>query len=193
MSLLEKRLTKEWAQEVMSDEKRLMSAIIYDLVEMGEKIASELKIGKYETLEEFLAQQDSGRSPFDILEGKADRKSNVYVLPRCPMAKLVESLRDEDGNLPDFYIKICKKYKEMHKTKGAILHPFCIVHQVIRAHIGEKTKVRGNPVKVCQVACRSLSSGEVAYASEGMDRIGLDKEDVDRMIHGNACMYLVKF
>jgi ASC-1-like (ASCH) protein len=193
MSLLEKRLTRQWAEEVMSDEKRLISAIIYDLQEMGNKIAEELDIRDYETLEEFLAEQDRGRSPFDVLEGKADRKSNVYVLPGCPMVKLVESLKDEKGKLPKFYLKIGDRYKEMYKTKGAILHPFCIVHQVIRALIGEKTKVRGQQLKVYQVACRALKSGKTAYATEGMDRIGLDKEDVDRMIDGNACMYLVKF
>ncbi|MGA2192225.1 MAG: hypothetical protein ABSG42_02470 [Nitrospirota bacterium] len=192
MSLLEKRLTKEWAQEVMSNEKRLITAILYDLQEVGGKIADELLITKFETLEEFLEQQDLGNSPLDILEGKADRKSNVYVLKGCPMTKLVSSLKS-DGKLPEFYEKIADKYKEIHKTKGAILHPFCIVHQVIRALIGEKIKVRNHSVKIFQVACRSLDSGKIVYASEGMERIGLDKEDVDGMIDGNACMYIVKF
>ena len=192
MSLLEKRLTKKWAREVMSDEKRLMSAIIYDLIEMGENIALELDIKDYGTVTDFEADHAAGKSPFAVLEGNSDRKDCVHVLRGCPMAKLVESLKGEDGKLPKFYLKIGDKYKEMHKTKGAILHPFCIVHQVIRALIGEKTKIAGKPAKVYQVACRALKTGKIVYATEGTTRIGVDKEEVDGMIDGHACMYLVK-
>jgi hypothetical protein len=192
MSLLEERLTKEWAQELMSDEKRLISAIIHDLQEKGSEIAGELKLKDYSSPGEFHAEHDRGGSPFCVLEGKADRKGDVYVLKGCPMAKLVESMKGEDGKLPKFYLKIGDKYKEIYKSKGAILHPFCIVHQVIRAMVGERIKVGGKPVKVYQVACRALKSGKTAYASEGMDRTGLGKDEVDAMIDGSACMYMSK-
>ena len=192
MSLLEERLTKAWAQELMSDEKRLISAIIHDLQEKGSEIAAELKLRDYGSLEEFQVEYDKGKSPFCILEGKADRKGDVYVLKGCPMAQRVESMKGEQGKLPKFYLKIGDKYKDIYKTKGAILHPFCIVHQVIREMVGQKIKVGGKPVKVYQVACRALKSGKTAYASEGMDRIGLDKDGVDKMIDGKACMYLAK-
>ena len=84
------------------------------------------------------------------------------------------------------------KYLEIYKTKGAILHPFCIVHQVIRATVGEHMKIKGKHMKVYQVACRSMSSGKIVYATEGTGRTELDKGQIDKKIDGKACMYIIK-
>ncbi len=191
MSLLEKKLTKKWADEIIREDKRLISAIIYDLQEMGKAIAAELDIKDYESFEAFLQEHVSGKSPLDALEGKADNEEELFVLNQCPMTKMLESVM-VDGKLPDFYQKIVDKYIEIHKTKGAILHPFCIVHQIIRATVGEHMKVKGKPMKVYQVACRSMSSGKVVFATEGMSRTEMDQEAVKKKIEGKACMYILK-
>lgn len=191
MSLLEKKLNKKWADEVITDNNRLVLAIIHDLQEMGKSIASELELKDYEGMEWFFEEHDKGDSPFDVLEGKADREGNVLVLKDCPMTRMLKSVMI-DGKLPEFYQKIVDKYTEIYKSKGAILHPFCIVHQVIRATVGEHIKVGGKPVKVYQVACRSMTSGKVVYAKEGTDRVEMSKEDIDEKIEGKACMYLLK-
>jgi len=191
MSLLEKKLTKKWADEIIREDKRLISAIIYDLQEMGKEIAGELGIRDYESFEAFINDHMAGKSPFDALEGKAECEENLFVLNHCPMTKLLESVM-VDGKLPDFFQRIVDKYIEIHKGKGAILHPFCIVHQVIRATVGDHIKVKGKPLKVYQVACRSMSSGKVVFATEGTTRIELDQEAIKEKIEGKACMYILK-
>ncbi len=191
MSLLEKRLTKKWADETITANNRLVIAIIHDLQEMGRQIAAELGLKDYESLERFLEEHDRGRSPFDALEGKADREGTLFVLKGCPMTNLLNSVT-VDGRLPEFYKKIVDKYLEIYKTKGAILHPFCIVHQVIRATVGEHIKINDKPVKVYQVACRSMTSGKVVYATEGTGRAGMERPEIDKKIEGKACMYLIK-
>ena len=191
MTLLDKRLSKKWADVVLTEDNRLILAIIHDLQEMGKSIASELELKDYENLEQFTEDHDRGKSPFDVLEGRADREGNLLVLKDCPMARLLSSVM-VDGKLPAFYQKIVDKYLDVYKTKGAILHPFCIVHQVIRATVGEHVKVKGRPMKVYQVACRSMTSGKVVYATEGMSRAGLETDDIDKKIQGKACMYLIK-
>ena len=191
MSLLEKKLTKKWADEIIREDKRLISAIIYDLQEMGKEIAGELDIKDYESFEEFIKEHMAGKSPFDALEGKADNDENLFVLNQCPMTKMLESVM-VDGKLPDFFQKIVDKYTEIHKGKGAILHPFCIVHQVIRATVGDYIKVKGKPMKVYQVACRSMSSGKVVFATEGMSRTEMGEDAVRKKIEGKACMYILK-
>lgn len=191
MSRIEKKLTKEWADEIIREDKRLISAIIYDLQEMGKAIAAELNIKDYESFEMFLLDHESGMSPFNALEGKADCEDNLFVLNHCPMAKMLESVM-VDGKLPDFYQRIVDKYTEIHKGKGAILHPFCIVHQVIRATVCDHIKVKGKPLKVYQVACRSMSSGKVVFAMEGTTRTEMDQDAIRMKIGGKACMYILK-
>lgn len=190
MSLLEKRLTRDWADEVLRENGRLTSAIIYDLQEKGREVAAELGIKDYESIEAFLEDHAKGGSPFVVLEGEADRDGNIVVLRNCPMTAILSSVM-VDGKLPEFYQNIVDKYTAIHKTKGAILHPFCIVHQVIRETVGEHVKVGGKPMKVSQVACRSVNSGKVVYATEGTKKVAMEKPEIDKKIKGKACMYLV--
>ncbi|HLB25253.1 MAG TPA: hypothetical protein VJM83_02870 [Nitrospirota bacterium] len=191
MSLLEKKLTKAWAEEVIPEKSRLISAIIFDLQEMGKKLAAELDLKDYESLDQFLDDHDKGKSPLDRLEGKADREDNVFILKKCPLVKLVESLKGPDGKLPKYYLRVGEKYMEIYKTKTAILHPFCIVHQVIRSIVGEHIKIKDKPMHVYQIACRSIK-GKVVCASEGMTRIKMKQEEVEAKIDGMACMYMLK-
>jgi len=191
MSLLEKKLTKKWAQELINEDSRLILAIIHDLQEKGKAIADELGIKDYDSIEVLFMEHEAGKDPFDKLEGQADREENVLILKNCPMTKLLGEVA-VDGKLPDFYQRIVDKYKEIYKTKGAILHPFCIVHQVIRSIVGDHIKVGGKNLKVYQIACRSMASGKIVYATEGMNRVDMTQDEIDKKIAGKACMYLIK-
>jgi len=191
MALLDKKLTKEWAQEVINEDNKLLLAIIHDLQQKAKEIAGELGIEEVEELGWLFQEIDEGKSPFNKLEGSTERDGNVVVLKQCPMTRLLKEV-SVDGKLPDFYQAIVEKYVQIYKNKGAILHPFCIVHQVIRAHVGEHIKVGGRMLSVYQVACRSMSSGKIVYANEGMSKVDMTKEEVDAKLDGNACMYLIK-
>ncbi len=191
MSHLEKKLTKEWAKQVIPEKSRLMSAIIFDLQEKGREIAAEIGGENYKNLDDFLKEHASGNTSLVTLEGRSTIEGEIVVLHACPLLKLLGSLKGPDGKLPEYFRNVEEKYKEIYKNKGAILHPFCIVHQVIRSIIGEHTRVNGNTAAIYQIACRSVS-GKVVYANEGMSRINLSKEDVDQRIDGQACMYLLK-
>ncbi len=191
MSYLEKKLTGEWAKQVIPEKSRLISAIIFDLQEKGREIAVEIDGKDYKSLSDFLKEHALGNTSFVRLEGKSTIEGEIVVLHDCPLLKLLSSLQGPDGKLPAHFRKVEEKYKDIYKNKGAILHPFCIVHQVIRSVIGEHTRVGGKAVAVYQIACRSVS-GRVVYANEGMSRINFSKEEVDEKIDGQACMYLLK-
>ncbi len=192
MSLLEKKLTKDWALKVIPPEKKMFGAILHDLQAMANLIIKEMDLKSYKSTQEFIDAHDRGGSPLEALEGSSLRDGNVFVLKKCPMGKLVESLK-EDGKLPKYYLEVVQKYVALYKSKGAIIHPFCIVHQVIREQVGESIKVNGGRMLVYQVACRSLASGKVVYATEGTSRVSMTQEEIDKKIDGNACMYHVKF
>jgi len=191
MPLLEKKLTKKWADEIINEDNKLILAIIHDLQQKAKEIADELGIEKLEEIGWLFTEFDEGKSPFNKLEGQTERDDNIVILKQCPMAKLLNEV-SVDGKLPDFYQTIVEKYVQIYKNKGAILHPFCIVHQVIRAHVGEQIKVNGKSLHVYQVACRSMTSGKVVYANEGMNKVNMSKEEVDAKLEGKACMYLIK-
>ena len=192
MSILEKMLTKDWALKVIPPEKKMFGAILHDLQDMAKLIMKEMDLKGYKSPQEFIDAHDRGGSPLEALEGSSARDGNIFILKKCPMSRLVESLK-EDGKLPKYYLEVVKKYVELYKTKGAIIHPFCIVHQVLREQVGENIRVNGGRMLVYQVACRSLASGKVVYATEGTSRVNISQEEIDKKIDGNACMYLVKF
>lgn len=192
MSLLEEKLTKEWALKVIPPERRMFGAILYDLQEMGMRLAKELNLKDYASFEDFLKEHEKGKSALAALEGLSDVEGNVFILKNCPMGRLLNALKGPDGKLPKYYLEVVDKYKALFKSKGAIIHPFCIVHQVIRAQIGENIKAGGKAMLVYQISCRSLTSGKIVYAEEGTNRAGLSREEIDRKIDGKACMYLVK-
>jgi len=191
MPLLENKLTKKWADEIINEDNKLILAIIHDLQQKAKEIADELGLEELEDIGWLFTEFDEGKSPFNKLEGQAERDENLIILKQCPMSKLLSEV-SVDGKLPDYYKTIVDKYIQIYKNKGAILHPFCIVHQVIRAHVGDHIKVGGKNLKVYQVACRSMTSGKVVYANEGMSKVDMTKEEVDAKLEGKACMYLLK-
>jgi len=191
MPLLENKLTKKWADEIINEDNKLILAIIHDLQQKAKEIADELGLEELEDIGWLFTEFDEGKSPFNKLEGQAERDENLIILKQCPMSKLLSEV-SVDGKLPDYYKTIVDKYIQIYKNKGAILHPFCIVHQVIRAHVGDHIKVGGKSLKVYQVACRSMTSGKVVYANEGMSKVDMTKEEVDAKLEGKACMYLLK-
>jgi len=191
MALLDKKLTKEWAEEVINEDNKLVLAIIHDLQQKAKEIADELGLEDLEDMGWLFNELDEGKSPFNKLEGDTERDGNIVVLKQCPMTRLLKEV-SVDGKLPDYYQAIVEKYIQIYKNKGAILHPFCIVHQVIRAHVGEHIKVGGKMLSVYQVACRSMTSGKIVYANEGLSKVDMTKEEVDAKLEGKACMYLLK-
>ena len=191
MALLKKKLTKEWADEVLHEDVKLLLAVIHDLHHKGKELGKGFEGKTYGDLAEFYKDHDGGNSPLCQLEGKSERAGNLFLLKSCPMMDLLEA-SSEGGQLPAHFDMIVEKWKNLYKKQGAVLHPYCIVHQVIRTTVGEAIVAGGKKLRVVQIACRSTKSGVVACADEGLNRYNLSREDVAKRIAGHACMYAVE-
>jgi len=188
MALLTSKLTKQWADEVLHEEVGLLLAVINDLHNKGIELGKEFSGKEYGNIDEFYQDHDSGRSPLCELEGKSARYGKIFLLKSCPMMDLLEA-SSMNGKLPAHFEKIVDKWKGIYTRKGAVLHPYCIVHQVIRATIGDRIAVGKKKLNIVQIACRSTKSGVVAFAEEGLLRYNLSRDEVARDIEGHACMY----
>ena len=191
MPLLEKRMTKDWAVKVLHPDRKMISAILFDLMEMGKEIAKEIKIRDYENLEIFLDEHKNGRSPFHLLEGESHLDGNLAQLKKCPMLSLLNSFRAE-GKLPEHFDEVTEKYKYYYKKKEGVLHPFCIVHQTIRAQIGDHFRIDGKKVQIYQIACINSAGDRIVYSTEGVSRSRMSREEIDKKVSGNACLYMIK-
>ena len=170
---------------------RLILAVIHDLQSKGMEISREFSGKTYDSKEDFYNEHDRGRSPICRIEGNSRRDNNIMTLSACPMKDLLDSA-SKDGRLPAHFDTIVDKWKNIYKNKGAILHPFCIVHQVIRTTVGESIRVGGKKLQIVQIACRSSKNGTVAYAEEGLKKYNLSREEVAKQIDGHCCMYGVE-
>ena len=191
MPLLEKRLTKDWAGKVLHPNRKMISAILFDLMEMGKDIAQEIKMRDYENMDVFMDEHKRGNSPLHLLEGESHMDGKLAQLKKCPMLSLLNSFK-EDGKLPEHFCDVTDKYKYYYKKKEGVLHPFCIVHQTIRSQIGDHFKIGDKKVQILQIACINASSDKIVYSTEGTSRCGLNQEEIDRKVKGNACLYMIK-
>lgn len=88
--------------------------------------------------------------------------------------------------LPGFYPEIVKEYIDKHPGEGSILHPLCIVHQIIRRTFG-----RLNGMEIQQIACQSATTGNVVYSKNGLEKSGLTEEEAKELLNEYACLYLL--
>jgi hypothetical protein len=191
MPLLAKRLTKDWATETLNPNRKMISAILFDLTEIGKKIANELEMKEYESLENFLQDHENGTSPLHMLEGGSQIDGEIALLKNCPMSSLLKVF-EEEGKLPEHFHEVTEKYKFYYKKKEGVLHPFCIVHQTIRSQIAEQFRINNKRTQILQIACANSAGDRIVYSTEGASRCGMSKEEIDKKVRGNACLYMIK-
>ncbi len=166
-----------------------------DILQYGEKIENMESV--LEKKGKTIATQVSTLAE---LEGESFEKDGFRVLKECPMVPVLKQIKEANEELtginafPGFYADIVKEYIEKNPGEGAILHPLCIVHQIIR-----KTYGILNGKHIQQVACRSMETGKVVYSETGMEKGGLTEEEADELIQEEsdeqinlyACLYLL--
>jgi len=180
-------------KEILYSEKLSIVGKTIALKELGRKIAEELYTKDYQSAEEFYADYDASTDPMQQLEGKGVRKGDLIILDDCPVAGLKEcpiKLFQEEGKYPPEWKAIMDEYKQVFKN-DAILHPLCIVHQRIREELAKKIPKGKSSVQATEVACRSMLDGKIVFSEYGLQLSGETKEEIEKMIEGKACIYLI--
>ena len=117
-------------------------------------------------------------------EGESIIKDGLHILKVCPMAGLLSELkRLNNGKLPEHFEEVVRRYKTKYPRRAGILHPLCIVHQIVR-----KTFGMNKDRYFEQIACRS-ATGEVVFCEDGLVMSGLTEDEARSLINGYACLY----
>jgi len=172
MSDLNKIFTAEFIDQVIND-----SGDVDEIIEILVTRAHE-KAKKVETLEK--------------LEGKSVEKGKITLLKRCPMIEAIKTIKEKNfqktgkKDFPDSYKKITVKYIEKYPNEAGVLHPFCIVHQVMREIFAASKNML-----IRHIACQT-PDGKIAISNTGKELAGLSEKEVRDMIKGYTCSYLKK-
>jgi hypothetical protein len=180
-------------KEILYSEKLSIVGKTIALKELGRQLAEELYSKDYKTVDDFYADYDGSRDPMQVLEGKGERMGDLIILEDCPVAGLKEcpiNLFQEDGKYPPEWKAIMDEYKQVFKN-DAILHPLCIVHQRIREELAKKIPKGKSNVQATEVACRSMIDGKIVFSDYGLQLSGKTKEEVEKLIEGKACIYII--
>lgn len=180
-------------KDILYSEKLTIVGKTIALKELGRKIAEEIYTQQFKSLDEFYESYDHDADPMQKLEGKGIRKGDMIILEDCPVAGLKDHPIDlfKDGErFPPEWDAIVDEYKQVFKN-DAILHPLCIVHQRIREELAKKIPKGDNYVHATEVACRSMTSGKVAYSDWGLQLSGKTKKEIEDLIKNKACIYFI--
>lgn len=125
-------------------------------------------------------------SSMEELEGESVVKGNLRILKQCPMAEVIAEVKAHNNNaLPPHYDEIVAAFKNKYPNRGAILHPLCIIHQVIRTTFGME---HGEYYE--EVACRG-GDGTIVVSQDGLVMSGLTDEEAKQTVSGSACLYYI--
>ncbi len=165
MPYLSDKLSADFVMEILKE-----GLDVNNLINVLENTGFELA-GEVKSLEE--------------LEGESVKDGDVYILKSCPMSNVIEEIkRRNNGSFPEYFRNIVDVYLKRSQRRRAILHPLCIVHQIIRKTFGQEKGMYFQ-----QVACRSIKTGEVVFDDDGIVMSGLSEEEIKEMIKDSACIY----
>jgi len=154
---------------------------------VGDVLTADVAIDKLlNILETKGKEMGSQISSMEELEGESAVNGNMRILKQCPMSGVIAEVKaNNNGALPSHYNEIVKGFKARYPNRGAILHPLCIIHQVIRTTFGME---HGEYYE--EVACRG-ADGMIAVSEDGLVMSGLTADAAREMVSGAACLYYI--
>ena len=155
--------------------------------EIAESFAGNVR---YKSIEEFNEAYDKGDAPLIKLEGEGIRHNDIIILKSCPMVPVFGEFKEGD-DFPDYWKTLPQQYIAISKNE-AILQPLCIVHQICRDILASKIPKGKYVVHSIAVACRSMANGKVVYSKFGLKLSDMTEADINKLIDGKACAFLVK-
>jgi len=120
------------------------------------------------------------------LEGECIEEGDLRILKECPMAGTISRIKEmNNGTLPPYFDDIVRAFRAKYPNRGAVLHPLCIVHQVIRTTFGME---HGQYYE--EVACRG-ADGTIVVSQDGLVMSGLSEGDARSKVSDAACLYYI--
>lgn len=125
------------------------------------------------------------------LEGA--REDGINFMPICPFANELISYVEMEGELPTQFMDIIKNTNKRAAESNAgwefpaISQIFCILHHSYRKH---RAEMAGNTI--LHLGCKSPFSSTVAYNDKAIEKAGMSREDVDKVLEKSVCVFKVE-
>jgi hypothetical protein len=184
-------LNFESMREILREDQPVHE-IVEALFQKGTELAQVVSSRGYDNFDEFQEAHRADETQLAELEGPSNLEDrDVVVLRSCPMAEEMKKFRTT-GAPPSFHAKIVEEFCAQNPGSNAILHPGCIAHQVGRQITIKQLNVRGESnLNFNQIACRNMATGQVVYDDNGLEAIGMTKEQANSLVDGFACLYAI--
>ena len=179
----------------MSGAASAKGTLIRNAISTAEKINET----EYDTFDDFLAAIENSTNPITQVEGKASHQGEfVFGLENCPFGPSIKNYTGVFEKLPDGYADFTAEFNKPSKVtdmyrvgEGAVVSPFCSVHQPMRSAIAEKIKIGGKKIQIYQLGCKA-GSGKKGFADKWIEETGVDKNIVDKTLDNHMCCYYLQ-
>ena len=121
------------------------------------------------------------------------REDGINYMPICPFANEVVEFVDMEGGRPPQFMDIIKHTNKMRDESDrgwefpAISNIFCILHHSYRKHRAEMT---GSTM--LHLGCKSPLSAAVAYNDKAIEKAGMSRDDVDKILEKSVCVFKIE-
>jgi len=168
------------------------------LVNAATATAETFPSAEFASLKEFVAAIEDLGSPIARIEGRAEHLGDgLFGLGRCPFADTYRTHVRQRGSLSPALRAVQEEFNKPNAETarlsvghGAAVCPFCCAHQPLRAALGARIKIGGQPMRLVQLACKS-ADGNRAFAEEFIARAGRTHAEIDAVLDRFVCCYAI--
>lgn len=121
------------------------------------------------------------------------REDGINYMPICPFANELVEFVEIDGERPPQFMDIIKSTNKRREQSDrgwefpAISNIFCIFHHSYRKH---RAEMAGNTM--LHLGCKSPLSSMVAYNDKAIEKAGMSRDDVDKVLEKSICVFKVQ-
>ena len=121
------------------------------------------------------------------------REDGINYMPICPFANELVEFVEIDGERPPQFMDIIKSTNKRREQSDsgwefpAISNIFCILHHSYRKH---RAEMAGDTM--LHLGCKSPLSSMVAYNDKAIEKAGMSRDDVDKVLEKSICVFKVQ-
>lgn len=108
-------------------------------------------------------------------------RGGLLISPVCPFVNFFNTIAEES---------FIKEYIKVFKNEG-VIHPFCIVHQIIREELLARISKGPLFTHPVLIGTRNLLTGSLAVSKNNLSFINIPEEDFKKILNGYACAFII--
>ncbi len=108
-------------------------------------------------------------------------RGELLISTACPFVNFFNTITEE---------AFLNEYIKVFKNEG-VIHPFCIVHQVIREELLARISKGPLFTHPVLIGTRNMLTGSLSVSKNNLSFINISEEDFKKILNGYACAFLI--